>query len=231
MQRKAAFALGLVGVAAVVVVVTILDRGGLPEPAEPAAKIVEKRPLPAVDSTKANASVDSRPPSRAEPPALAAAAPPAKPADVDTIVYKGSRSFRERLRLLVEQADSLGPDDRAFEAEHLKREIDRLEDQRMILKPQALILRTALLRVTAASEDEFREQATAMVNAAAEDYEKRKQAAEQALIESNAEYREHEAVVVRDIMASGDFPDEGSRQAALRERLNELRLELYERRR
>lgn len=141
--------------------------------------------------------------------------------------YRTAHAFRERLRWLIDHADGLSLDERVEKARPLHSELDRLEQRNVLLPPQALLLRVALLRVSVADEAEFRERAAAMVDAAAQAQAQRRVAAEQKLIQAQGEYHRRAAAILQDVWTSPAFPDEPSRRRALRDRLHALRVELY----
>jgi hypothetical protein len=139
------------------------------------------------------------------------------------------QSFRERLRDFIDAAPSLDPGERRSGADDLAGEVARMESAGSLLPSQALFLRVALIRATATDEETFSRQAGALVAEESERSEARRTASERSLVAANAEYRQREARIVAEVMATPDLSDATSRQQVLRKRLQALRTELYER--
>ncbi|UCH73057.1 MAG: hypothetical protein JSU82_11885 [Rhodospirillales bacterium] len=128
----------------------------------------------------------------------------------------------------METGDQLPEQQRRIEAKRLEEQIRRFEAEGQVLPTQATLLRSMLLSVTMADPQSYQAQLAALKREAREAAEERRLEAERQAAEFNAAYQSRAAAILEELMADDEFAaDPIRRAAALRERLQALREDLY----
>lgn len=144
----------------------------------------------------------------------------------DQSIMKTVQAFRADLQALVREAELLPAQDYETRARELLARVDRLAAGGYLTGPEALALRLSLLKYVLPPDD-YRNAANNLVGDA-------QQLAEQAEREWAARsdpklerYRAEERRIVEQSATMNEFPDGMTRQAYLREKLRDLRSEIY----
>jgi hypothetical protein len=178
----------------------------------------------------------ARPHASAPPPASAlpdlslgaepeAEAEPEIPSGPELARYRETIAFRDAVRAFFDGYRDLAKSERTARAAQIEQQLEERERDGRVLPQEALVLRLGLLRATiddpAVLESESR-RVLADYRAAAE-----RAAADRAPDPRDAEYEARQAVIAREVMALEEVPGGLAREEYLRERLRELRLEVY----
>ena len=204
-----------------------LGDGGVP--VEPQALVVDEvNPAPpGPDDTRVN--------TEATPPATRAAGAEPEPAVsaeqlareiYERSIVKSVQSFRTELQGFIRDAELLPAQDHEPKARELLAEVDKLLTAGYLTGPEALALQLSLLKYVLPPDD-YRATASMLVSEA-------RQRAEQAEREWAARsdpklerYRDEERRIVEQTAAMEDFPNGMTRQEYLRQKLRDLRSEIY----
>jgi hypothetical protein len=139
--------------------------------------------------------------------------------------YRETIAFRDAVRAFFDGYRDLAPSERAARAAQIEQLLAARERDGRVLPQEALVLRLGLLRATvddpAVLESESR-RVLEDYRAAAE-----RAAASRAPDPRDAEYQARQAQVAREVMALEEIPGGVAREEYLRERLRELRIEVY----
>lgn len=226
MKRWFVIGLVLTGAVALVVGLSLRDNG------VPAASITLN--IDGVESTSSGpdeASIKAEPASP-EMPIAADGPEPAITIDqlaqevFDQSIAKSVQNFRSDLGAFFREVELLPAQDYEPRARELLARVDSLAAAGYLTSPEALALRLSLLKY-ALSPNEYRAQANTLIS----DARRRAEQAEQEwVLQSDPKYeayRAEERRIVEQSVTMSEFPDGMTRQAYLRERLRDLRSEIY----
>ena len=144
----------------------------------------------------------------------------------DQSIIRTVQDFRADLQAFVREAQLLPAQDHEPRARELLAEVDELSAAAYLTAPEALALRLSLLKY-ALPADEYRDVADTLVSEArqrAESAEREWASRSDPKLEY---YRSEERRIVEQSAAMTEFPEGMTRQAYLRERLLELRIEVF----
>jgi hypothetical protein len=170
---------------------------------------------PSATTTQAPATRDEREPrpdlESADPPALAR--------------YREEIAFGDAVRAFFDGYRELDESEREARAEELLGQIDARERDGRILPQEALMLRLGILRATVDDPAVLDSESRQLV----EDYRARAEqaAANRVPDPRDEQYQTRQAEIAREVMALEEIPGGVPREEYLRERLRELRLEVY----
>jgi hypothetical protein len=135
------------------------------------------------------------------------------------------QSFGAEVRDFFDSAGALGDEERERRAAALRERITERERDGLLLPPEALMLRLALLRATIDDPAVLDHESRSLVEAARE-----AEAATRGSAPPDprfAAYKQREAEIVREVMALDEVPGGLPRDEYLRRRLSDLRSELH----
>jgi hypothetical protein len=134
-------------------------------------------------------------------------------------------AFSDAVRAFFDGYRELGEVERAARAEDLLARIEARERDGLLLAQEALVLRLGVLRATVDDPAVLDSESRRVV----EDYQRRAEqaAANRVPDPRDAQYQTRQAEIAREVMALDDIPGGVSREQYLRERLRELRIDVY----
>ena len=154
-----------------------------------------------------------------------AASRPVAPAGEREGRHRQAIEFRAAVRNFFDHYRELEAEEREVQAAALRADIEARLASGLLLPPEALALELALLRAAEDDPAVVESERRRIVDA----YREAAEAAGsvQRADPRDAQYRERQAEIAREVMAQHELPDGRSREDVLRERLRELRLEVY----
>jgi hypothetical protein len=139
--------------------------------------------------------------------------------------YRETIAFQDAVRAFFDGYRELGESERAARAAELLGRIEARERDGRLLPQEALVLRLGVLRATVDDPAVLESESRALI----EDYQTRAQqaAANRDPDPRDARYQVRQAEIAREVMALEEIPGGVARDEYLRERLRELRVEVY----
>jgi len=198
----------------------VLVAGGVWLARRDAAPRTEPAPTSSAGSPAAGAAHETAPPD--------APGPLADPESADTpelARYRDTIAFGEAVRAFFDGYRELGEAERAARAEQLLAQVEARERDGQLLAQEALVLRLGVLRATVDDPAVVESESRRIVD----DYQRRAEqaAANRVPDPRDAQYQTRQAEIAREVMALEEIPGGVSREEYLRERLRELRIEVY----
>ena len=139
--------------------------------------------------------------------------------------YRDTIAFGEAVRAFFDGYRELGKAERAARAEQLLAQVEARERDGQLLAQEALVLRLGVLRATVDDPAVVESESRRIVD----DYQRRAEqaAANRVPDPRDAQYQTRQAEIAREVMALEEIPGGVSREEYLRERLRELRIQVY----
>jgi hypothetical protein len=139
--------------------------------------------------------------------------------------HREAIAFSDAVRAFFDGYRELEKAERAARAEDLLARIEARERDGLLLAQEALVLRLGILRATVDDPAVLDSESRRVV----EDYQRRAEqaAANRVPDPRDAEYQTRQAEIAREVMALAEIPGGVSREEYLRERLRELRIDVY----
>jgi hypothetical protein len=139
--------------------------------------------------------------------------------------YEESVAFSEAVRAFFDGYRELGEAERDARAAEIRAQLDERERDGRVLPPEALLLRLGILRATVDDPAVLESESRRLI-------EEHRIAAEQTAANRvpdprDQDYQARQAEIAREVMALAEIPGGVSREEYLRERLRELRIEMY----
>lgn len=132
--------------------------------------------------------------------------------------------FQNRARQLFDHADTLNEQQKQAELKAIQDAAKRYEEQGKLVAMEALLLKLAMLQYTTNGEQEYKDQAQALI----ESYKAISDAKEQEWLNNPdprfVDYKRREQDIVKDVMAMTVIPDGLSRDEYLRQQLEQARI-------
>jgi hypothetical protein len=215
-RRWIAIALGLASV--LVVVAAIALRGGCDGRA-PVAPAGEGAAAARQPGSPPGLPSDARGPAPALPPGELAQLPPGARR------YQELRAFQEEARVFFAEQADLPELERETRAAALRKELAEMKREGLLLPAEALVIELGLLEASASDPAVYEHEARLLLEESEREARRR---AEASRADPRFEaYKRREAELVREVMALEEIPGGRSRNDYLRERLQQLRSEIY----